>query len=197
MTTNGEFQQIAQATNIGQLGILTDDGYPRVVSVNFVTIGDLVYFHGANHGEKYDAFAAGQKVTLSIDLPYAMIPSYWEDAEQACRANQFFKSALVKGRGAVVDDSGEKAAALQALMQKHQPEGGFRTITASDDMYRKHVADTMIFRIDPDQITTRCEMGQRLSAEKKAQLVKQLETRGSETDLLTAAEIRKQINLEN
>jgi hypothetical protein len=55
----------------------------------------------------------------------------------------------------------------------------------------------MIFRIDPDQITTRCEMGQRLSAEKKAQLVKQLETRGSETDLLTAAEIRKQINLEN
>ena len=78
---------------------MTPDGYPRVVPINFATIGDRVYFHGACIGEKYDSFDANQKVTFSVDLPYAMIPSYWQDAEQACRANQFFKSALIRGRG--------------------------------------------------------------------------------------------------
>ncbi len=194
MTDNSEFQQIAEATNIGHVGIHTDDGYPRVVPVNFVTIDDHVYFHGAGHGEKFDSFDENQKVTLSIDLPYAMIPSYWQDAEQACRANQFFKSALMRGRGVIVENLDEEAAALQALMEKHQPEGHFRTITASEEMYRESVVDTTIYRIDPDQVTVRYEMGQRLSAEKKTLLIGKLEERGTDVDLKTAAEIRKHID---
>ena len=194
MTNNSEFQKIASATNIGHLGILTPDGYPRVVPINFVTIGDRIYFHGACVGEKYDSFDANQKITFSIDLPYAMIPSYWTDTEQACRANQFYMSALVRGCGVLVNDPDEKATALQALMMKHQPEGSFCTITTSQKLYRKSLAEITIFRIDPNQITTRIRMGEKLSAEIKAKLIRKLEERGDEADLKTAAEIRKQIN---
>ena len=194
MTNKNEFQQIVQANNIGQLGIMTDDGYPRVVPINFVTIDDRVYFHGAGHGEKFDAFDENQKVTFSVDLPYAMIPSYWQDAEQGCRANQFFKSVLIRGRGVIVEDLDEKAVALQALMEKHQPEGRFRKITASEELYLESLEDTTIFRIDPDQVSVRSEMGQRLAVKIKTLLIEKLEERGSKIDLKTVAEIRKMID---
>ena len=194
MTNNSEFHQIASAANIGYLGILTQDGYPRVVPINFATIGDRVYLHGASNGEKYEAFASGQKVTFSVDLPYAMIPSYWQDAEQACRATQFFKSVLIRGRGAIVSDVDERAAALQTLMKKHQAEGGFRQITASQKLYHKSLAGVTVFRIDPDRITTLIKMGEKLSTEVKAELVKRLRERGNEVDLETAAEIQNQID---
>jgi len=48
-------QQIAEILNtarIGQVGIITPDGYPRVVPINFVAIGDKIYFHTAREGEK-------------------------------------------------------------------------------------------------------------------------------------------------
>jgi hypothetical protein len=196
MSNEVSFEEIAGATNIGHLGIMTPDDYPRVVPINFATIGDRIYFHGARKGEKYETFAARQKVTLSIDLPHSMIPSYWQDGEQACRANQFFKSALIRGYGAIVDDPDEKAAALQALMEKHQPEGGFRTITPSEEMYRKSLAGVTIFRIDSEQISIRCEMGQRLSTEIKAMLVTKLEERASDVDLKTAAELKRQLDQE-
>ena len=192
--TNHIFRQIADATNIGHLGIVTPDGYPRVVPVNFATIDDRIYFHGANHGEKYDAFAAGQKVTFSIDIPLAMIPSYWRDDAQACRANQFFKSVLVRGRGAIVEDFEEKAAALQALMEKHQPEGGFRKISTSDLLYVKSVAGVGIYRIDSESVTVRAELGQNLSDATRKLVIDKLRERDRGHDAETAREMEQQLN---
>ncbi|MBU0982801.1 MAG: pyridoxamine 5'-phosphate oxidase family protein, partial [candidate division Zixibacteria bacterium] len=40
------FAAIVNETSIGNLGIVTPDGYPRVVPVNFAVIGETVYFHG-------------------------------------------------------------------------------------------------------------------------------------------------------
>ena len=94
----------------------------------------------------------------------------------------------------IVEDSDEEAAALQALMEKHQPEGYFRTITAAEELYRESLAGVTIFRIDPDQITVRNEMGQRLSAKIKAVLVNKLEERGGDVDLKTAAELKQQLD---
>ena len=182
---------IAAEIDVGYLGISTPDGYPRVVPVNFATIENTIYFHGATSGEKFEAFRNGRKVTFCIAVPYSMIPSYWRSERFGCPATQYFKSALVKGRGAVVDDPQEKARALQALMDKHQPEGGFAPFDYADKLYRAAIDEVAIFRIDPDQVDIKIKFGQNLTEPTRRKIIQKLHERGRALDLRTAEEMVK------
>ncbi len=188
------FEQVTREVDIGELGMLTADAYPRVVPVNFVAVGPVIYFHGATRGQKFETFVNSDKVTFSVRLTYSMMPSYWRTEKSACSATQFFKSVLVKGRGRIVADSEEKATALQALMEKCQPEGGFEPITVTDELYRRAIDGVAIFRIDPASITVRSKLGQNLSVAIGEDLIKRLLERADPVDLATAAEIRKTID---
>ena len=65
----------------------------------------------------------------------------------ACPATHFCKSVEIRGRCDLVDDLAEKAEALQALMEKYQPEGGHDPIRASDPVYAKALAGVAVFRV--------------------------------------------------
>jgi nitroimidazol reductase NimA-like FMN-containing flavoprotein (pyridoxamine 5'-phosphate oxidase superfamily) len=187
------FEAIAGRAQVGYLGITTPDGYPRVVPVNFATVGDRVYFHGARTGEKYESLATGQNVTFCIAVPYSMIPSYWRSTDYACPATQYFESVLIRGRGVVVSDPAEKAKALQALMDNHQPEGGFKRIDPDDRLYTKAVAEVAIFRIDPDRIDFRTKFGDHLSAEIRRLIITKLKERNIGVDKITAREMERRL----
>lgn len=194
MAENSVFDLITRTTNIGHLGLLTRDGYPHVVLVNFVAVGDRIYFHGSTKGEKYEAFKANQKVSFSIDIPLAQIPSYWRNGGHACTGNRFFKSALIRGRSSLVDDLEEKATALQALMEKHQSEGGFKAVTHDDPVYRQCLEGVAIYRIEPDEIDIGVEIGQNYPDDVKTSLIEKLKGRGLPVDIETIAEIEKSRN---
>jgi nitroimidazol reductase NimA-like FMN-containing flavoprotein (pyridoxamine 5'-phosphate oxidase superfamily) len=185
------FEEITRQARVGHIGIITPDGYPRVVPVNFVNIGDRIYIHGADTGEKFEAFWTNQKVTFEIDLPYSLIPSYWRSDTYACPASQYYKSVLIQGTGAVVTDLTQKAGALQALMDKHQPEGGFTPITAEEPLYRKAIDEVAILRIDPDRME---KFGEHLPPETRRRIIEKLRERGGKIDLATADEIERRLN---
>ncbi len=186
-----QLAEIARETLIGRVGIITPDGYPRVVPINFALLDGRIYFHGALSGEKYDVFATNPKVTISIDIPYAALPSYWQSEQYGCKANQFYKSVLVKGRGSLVTEVAEKTASLQALMEKHQPEGRFTKLTPDEPLYKKVIAETGIYRIDPEQITVKTSFGQNMTERLRNKIIDLLEERDSEVDLKTTEEVRK------
>ncbi|MCP4684721.1 MAG: pyridoxamine 5'-phosphate oxidase family protein [bacterium] len=186
-----EFDAIVREATIGHLGILTPDGFPRVVPVNFVAVGQTIYFHGATSGEKYEAFAARQKVTLSISIPYAPIPSYWRAKDYACPANQFYKSVLIRGKARLAETPEEKADGLQALIEKHQPEGGYLRISADEPLYKKPIDEVAVYCIDPVKVDVRTSFGQSYKPEMREELIRKLEERGDPMDHETAEEIRK------
>jgi hypothetical protein len=186
-----DLPHIAAEIDVGYLGITTPDGYPRVVPVNFATIEDVIYFHGAASGEKYEAFRNGQRVTFCIAVPYSMIPSYWRSERYGCPATQYFKSVLVKGRGVVVEDPNEKARALQALMDKHQPEGGFAPFDYTDQLYRAAIDEVAIFRIKPERFDIKIKFGQNLTEPTRRKIIQKLQERGRALDLRTAEEMAK------
>jgi nitroimidazol reductase NimA-like FMN-containing flavoprotein (pyridoxamine 5'-phosphate oxidase superfamily) len=189
------FDLISRRTNVGYLGIATADGYPRTVPVNFISVGNRIYFHGAASGEKHDALADGQKVTFCIAVPYSMIPSYWRSPDYACPASQFFESVLIRGRGVVVVDRNEKAAALQALMDKDQPEGGFRRVDPADSLYARAIEEVAIFRIDPDRIDIRTKFGDHLTPETRCRIIEKLKERNLGSDQATAHEMERRLSL--
>jgi len=181
-----EFELISATALVGHLGVLTNDGYPRVIPVNFVADGNKIYFHGAVHGEKHELISAAPPVTFNMYIPYSVIPSYWISGENAGGATMYFKSVLIKGRCAIIDQVDEKVHALMLLMAKYQPEGGYVPITTDEPAYRSILEKTAIFRIDADQISLRVKFHQKKSSDFKLAVMRNLEKRRQGPDLATA-----------
>lgn len=185
------FQWIMDNADVGYLSTVLENGYPRIIPLDFVALDGKIYFHGAPEGEKFECISAGGKMSFCAVVPFSVMPSQWFAEDYACSATHFFKSALVYGDGCIVEDKREKAAALQALMEKYQPEGKYRKISADDRVYDKHLRRTAVFRLDPVKTTMKVNIGQSYSEKIRMCLADKLEERGRELDLATAAEIRK------
>ncbi len=190
-TDIAEIEEILKGAEVGSIGLLTPDGFPRVIPVNYATRGTTVYFHGAMRGEKYDLLIKSPKVTFSVWEHYSVLPSYWLAEENALGATQFFKSVQINGRAVVVEDREEKASALQWLMEKYQPEGNFKPVTTSEKLYEVVISKTLLVRIDPEQVTARVKFGQGYTRATRRDLIAYLEERGTELDMATAKEIRR------
>ncbi len=191
-----EFNLITRQALVGYLGIITADGYPRVVPMNFAAEGNIIYIHGEKRGETYEALSNNQKVTFSLDLQYSFLPSYWTSKINACATTMLYRSALVKGTGKVVDSLEERIKGLQLMMDKYQPEGGFIEMKPDEKAYRGLFKSTAVYRIDPDIVSVKVNFRQKKSKKYNQMLVEKLETRAQGPDMLTAGEIRKMLGEE-
>ena len=186
------FTELADAVEVGQLGILTADGSPRVIPLNFAAIGETVYFHGALAGEKFEMTKADARCSFSIVNPFSLIPSYWTSARHACPATHFFKSIEIRGQYELVDDLDEKAQALQAIMEKYQPEGGHDPISVGHPVYDKALRGVGVYRITGDW-TGKVKFGRNESVQHRHLWIEKLQARGTSRDLETAREIQRSI----
>jgi len=183
------FAELAQTCEVGYLSLVTAEGYPRTIPLNFVAIDQTIYFHGARSGEKYERITADGVCGFSMVQPLAYIPSHWVSPQNGCPATQLFKSVEIKGRCTVVEDTAEKARALQALLIKHQPAATFRSFTDHTEAYAAAIGEVGIFRVDADSWTGKVKLGQNNTASRRALLRERLTERGAPVDLLTVKEM--------
>lgn len=190
-TDRAFFQHVARQCSVGHLGLVTADGYPRSIALNFVALDEAIYFHGALAGEKFDVISAGGPVGFTMAWELSYIPSQWTGPEYACPATQLFKSVEIKGRCTVVSETQEKVLALQALMQKYQPEGQFRPITSHEKIYKNALEQTGVFRVDVDSWAGKVRLFQEKPEDFQNKVICKLEERGLPLDLTTVVQMRK------
>jgi len=95
------------------LALAGDDGYPYAVPVSYVYDGEHIYFHGAKAGHKIDAIRRESKASFCVIGQDRVVPE--EDTT-------YFRSAIVFGRMAVVENDEEKRAAIEKLAVKYAPK---------------------------------------------------------------------------
>lgn len=188
---DAELQQFLKEMSFGFLASVRPDGTPGITPLNFVYENGHIYFHGSRAGEKIKSLKANQKVSFCVAREFALIPSYYTDPELACPATAFFKSVLLRGTAALVEDPTEKAAALQAMMVKLQPEGGHLPITANDEKYRGNVKGVAVVRLTVSEISAKFKFGQNLKQDEREDLAGKLEHRGCPFDHETASLMRR------
>ena len=137
------------------------------------------------------SLSADPRVSFSVAKEFAIIPSYFSDPLLACPATAYFKSVLITGRAAIVEDLAEKAQVLQAMMTKLQPEGGHQPIEAEAKEYRGRLKGVAVVRIDSTSITGKFKFGQNLTADKRESVEEGLHKRGLEQDAETVELMRK------
>ncbi|MDG0814660.1 pyridoxamine 5'-phosphate oxidase family protein [Cohnella rhizosphaerae] len=171
-------------------GVLTfsgSDGWPKAVPLNYAYAGGNVYFHGSKKGEKMSGLAEDDRAEFVVYEAHAFIPSYYSDPLMACPATLYFRSVRIRGRVEQVEDAGEKAIALAALMAKLQPEGGHLPIDAGHPKYAAQLKGVAVLRLGIEEMTGKFKFGQNLSESKRGEVINGLENRGRQGDPQTVS----------
>jgi nitroimidazol reductase NimA-like FMN-containing flavoprotein (pyridoxamine 5'-phosphate oxidase superfamily) len=134
---------------VGRLGTIGKDGYPRIKPLNFVYRDGIIYFHSTKEGEKIDDINRDNRVVFEIDEPMG----YVKGDKNPCSAKYLYRSVMIKGKAAIVNDGAERLLVLKLLMQKYQPEGGY------GEFLPEKLAITAIIRIDIEEITGKEDIG--------------------------------------
>lgn len=160
---------------------LSSDEIPYSVPINFVHEDSIIYFHGSQSGRKKQIIKANPKVSFSIVENFSIIASYFSSKEElACPATQFFKSISIDGEVKIVEDKDEKIKALTLLMQKLQPEGGYKPF--DDEAYDKMIKATAVLRLDIKNLRAKFKFGQHLDKKRFEMIISHLEKRNSGID---------------
>ena len=102
------------------------------------------------------------RVCFEVDLPIAYVRSLGIP----CKADYLYRSVIIKGRAHIVSDKDERSLALQYLMTKYQPEGGYGGFP--EDKLQL----TAIVRIDIEEITGKEDLGKDSEREVVLNIVK-------------------------
>ena len=190
--------ELLDTVEYGTLAICADNK-PYSVPLNFVKIGDALYFHGAKKGRKVDILNQNMQASFSVVKSYSMIQSYFSSKEElACPATQFFKSVIVDGTITFVEKYDEKVQALGALMKKLQPEGGYKPL--SDEAYIKAINATLVYKLNVEKLRAKFKFGQHLSQERFQMIIEHLAVRGDDIDSVTIEamkEFKKDVSSKN
>jgi len=185
-----ELEGVLARADWGTLGLVSAQGTPVLVPLNFVFHEGRIIFHGAKAGEKFGLIQESPQASFLVVEAYAQVPSYAFDPVNACPATQYFKSVLVKGRVEEVRDPVQKAGALEAMMKKLQPEGGYEPIQAESPTYQASLRGVAVFALTCEEVTGKFKLGQKLSSDARAKVEAVLEARGCPMDPETIALMR-------
>ena len=161
----------------GRIASIDENGFPQIIPMNFVFLEDMIYMHSHVRGEKIDNIKRDSKVGFEVDKNLEFLPSYFSDPDDASLADTFYISVVIKGNGSIVSDKNEKTTALNGLMKKYQPEGGYEPIKPDMDVLK----GVEVIKIVPESLTGKYKIGQNMDMKSRVELAKLILERNSST----------------
>ena len=106
-------EEILLRGSCGVLAVAGDDGYPYAVPLSYVYAGGKLYFHSAKAGHKTDAVRRCPKASFCVVGADRVVPAEY---------TTYFRSAIAFGTVRILEDDGEKRAAIELLARKYHPD---------------------------------------------------------------------------
>ncbi len=172
-----KIKEFLDKEHVGRIASIDENGYPQIIPMNFVFLGDAIYMHSHTRGEKLENVTRNEKVGFEVDRELEFLPSYFEDPKDASLADTLYISVVIKGKGEIVKDKKEKTNALNGLIKKYQPEGKCEPISPEMEV----LDEVAIIKITPDSMRGKYKIGQNLQAGARMELAKKILERNSST----------------
>lgn len=154
---------------VGRVASIDEQGYPQIIPMNFVYVKNdsidtqsdnknigAIYMHSHPIGEKIENIKRNSKVGFEVDSYVCFLPSYYFHPTDASQADTLYISIVIKGNASIIQDTDEKANALNALMKKYQKEGGYESLSSNMGSVR----EVTVLKVVPDQIRGKYKIGQ-------------------------------------
>ena len=162
--------QFLNQQDTGRICSIDKDGCPQIIPMNFVYVNDAIYMHSHTKGEKLENIKKNSKVGFEVDQSLEFLPSYFTDPKDASQADTLYISVVIKGSGSIVSDRNEKTIALNALMKKYQPEGGYESIKPEMEV----VDEVAIIKVVPATMRGKYKVGQHLDRSSRLELARKI-----------------------
>jgi nitroimidazol reductase NimA-like FMN-containing flavoprotein (pyridoxamine 5'-phosphate oxidase superfamily) len=172
-----KIKEFLDKEHVGRIASIDENGYPQIIPMNFVFLGDAIYMHSHTRGEKLENVTRNKKVGFEVDRELEFLPSYFEDPKDASLADTLYISVVIKGKGEIVKDKKEKTNALNGLLKKYQPEGKYEPISSEMEV----LDEVAIIKITPDSMRGKYKIGQNLQAGARMKLAEKILERNSST----------------
>jgi len=172
-----KIKEFLNQEHTGHISSIDKNGYPQIIPMNFVYLDDAIYMHSHTKGEKLENIRNNQKVGFEVDRELEFLPSYFEDPEDASLADTLYISVVIKGIGKIIDDRSEKTLALNGLIKKYQPEGGYEPIKPDMEV----LDEVAIIKVTPETIRGKYKIGQDLRKDDRVKLARKILDRNSKT----------------
>lgn len=134
-----EAMEILNEGQYGVLSVITNEGYPYGVPINYVYMDNCIYFHCAIEGYKLDSIKLNNNVSFSVVGKTELLPNKFSIK---------YESVIIFGKAFEVFDE-EKITALSALVDKYSKEykeAGAKHVKGSGNR-------TKVIRIDIEHIS--------------------------------------------
>ena len=110
--TAEECVQVLERGTHGVLAVLGDEGYPYAVPLSYVHGEGKIWFHCAKAGHKLDAIRNYNKVSFCVVDQDRIVPEEY---------TTYFRSVIAFGTVRILEEDGEKRAAIEKLAVKYAP----------------------------------------------------------------------------
>jgi nitroimidazol reductase NimA-like FMN-containing flavoprotein (pyridoxamine 5'-phosphate oxidase superfamily) len=110
---------LLNSAEVGALSTVNPDGSPYVVPVHFVAQNGKVYIHCGLQGQKLENVKRDGRVCFT-----AWELNGYKNAENSspCKTGTYYKSVIINGAAAIVDDPAQKRTILQLFANKYAPD---------------------------------------------------------------------------
>lgn len=126
------------------------EGQTYVIPTMYARVGDAIYFHGSAASRMLRGLASGLNVCVTVTLADGLVL-----ARSVFNHSMNYRSVVALGNAALVDEPGEKLAALRAFTEKILPGrwGDAR------QPYQKELQATSILRLPLDEVSAKVRAG--------------------------------------
>ena len=169
--------EFLNSESTGRIASIDTNGFPQIIPMNFVFINDVIYMHSHIRGEKLENIKRNGKVGFEVDRSLEFLPSYFFDPTDASLADTLYISVVMKGICTIVEDKEEKTLALNGLMKKYQPEGGYEPMNPEMEVLN----EVAVIKVTPQTMRGKYKIGQNLKDSEKRQLAENIFKRNSKT----------------
>lgn len=132
---------ILERRTSGVLALAEEGGFPYAVPLSYVYTGDKLYFHCAKSGHKLDAIQRSDKASFCVIDQDQVIPEEY---------TTYFRSVIAFGRIRVLEETGEKWAAVEKLAVKYAPDS---TVDDREQAIRREWAPLCVLEMAIEHVT--------------------------------------------
>ena len=169
--------EFLSSESTGRIASVDKNGFPQIIPMNFVFINDVIYMHSHIRGEKLENIKRNDKVGFEVDRSLEFLPSYFFDPTDASLADTLYISVVMKGICVIIEDKVEKTLALNGLMKKYQPEGGYEPMNPGMNVLN----EVAVIKIVPNTMRGKYKIGQNFKPDEKLELAENIFKRNSKT----------------
>ena len=169
--------EFLNSESTGRIASIDRDGFPQIIPMNFVFLNDVIYMHSHIIGEKLENIKRDEKVGFEVDKNLEFLPSYFFDPTDASLADTLYISVVMKGICKIVEDVKEKTLALNSLMKKYQPEGGYEPMNPEMEVLN----EVAVIKVTPHTMRGKYKIGQNLRHSEKLELAENIFKHNSKT----------------